>query len=186
MAASQDDDESAIVDEAIRLCVVTDDLLRIVKERAVGLLHPWDDSLGADAPEKVMEDIIETNNFISLMRDFAENHTVPFSEAPWLQEKVSYGHYSWVQTVSKFDVEIQNDENLTSSQLFVKVAPRNILVQSRVTQKIYLEGSLFQKCEAAETTCVIDGSKIKLCIKKAIISWWDRLIVSEPKLKANN
>ncbi|GLV44850.1 hypothetical protein CBL_14578 [Carabus blaptoides fortunei] len=103
MAASQNNDVRAIVDEAINLGVVTDDLLRIVNERAVGLQHPSDDSLGAYSPERVMKDIMQINYLINLMRYYAENQTVPFSEAHSLQEKVSYGHYCWVQTDSKFD-----------------------------------------------------------------------------------
>ncbi|GLV44852.1 uncharacterized protein CBL_14576 [Carabus blaptoides fortunei] len=185
MAASQNNDVRAIVNEALRLCVVTDDLLRIVKERANGLQDPSDESLGAYAPNIVMEKIISANNLFSLIDNIVTKLDKLNNKSDG-HEKKSYCRFSWVQTFTTIDVEIQIDENLTLSQLLVEVTATKILVQSRITDKIFLEGTLLQKCDAAETTWTMNGAKLKLCIKKAIGCWWICLLESKLKFDLNN
>lgn len=93
-----------------------------------------------------------------------------------------YNNYSWSQTITDVDIQLQIPEHVTSKQLHVDVLYSKICVKLKNQNTVYLQGELCRKCKPLETIWFLNSNILQIHLEKASESWWDSLVKSEPRL----
>lgn len=93
-----------------------------------------------------------------------------------------YDNYSWSQTITDVDIQLKVPENITSKQLHVDILYYKICVKLKNQNTVYLQGDLCRKCKPFEIIWSLDSNILQIHLEKASESWWDCLVLSEPKL----
>lgn len=92
-----------------------------------------------------------------------------------------YDNYSWSQSLLEVDILVNLPQNVTAKGLDVTIHSNHISVKLKDNGTIF-EGELCEKCRQNEAIWSVQNNVLNIHLDKVKEKWWNRLIVTEPKL----
>ncbi|EGG22393.1 nuclear distribution protein C [Cavenderia fasciculata] len=91
--------------------------------------------------------------------------------------------YSWSQTLTEATITITSDVVVRGRDLFVKMDKQYLTVKNKISNEIYIDGTLHKSIKIDDSTwSVVDGKTITIELFKIKSEWWSCIVQGEQEI----